>query len=164
MPTLPPTRRLTHCVSPEAWHSCRSTCDRTAVAPTAVGGQFSGMSSSVLERQVEVLRAMTPEQKVRASGALYLAARASSRPVLTVVLALLVGAGACSSQPLSSLTTGLTGTVVRGPVAPVCQTGESCDAPFSVAPILSPQGQAKDVVAGPSGLTTVRLEFDTGIR
>jgi hypothetical protein len=160
------------------------------------------MSSSVLERQVEVLRAMTPEQKVRASGALYLAARASSRPVLTVVLALLVGAGACSSQPLSSLTTGLTGTVVRGPVAPVCQTGESCDAPFSAgftvlrssrpvtsfrsdergqftvrlepgaytvvpgpdAPILSPQEQAKDVVAGPSGLTTVRLEFDTGIR
>lgn len=32
------------------------------------------MASSVLERQLEVLRAMTPEQKVRASEALYLAA------------------------------------------------------------------------------------------
>lgn len=32
------------------------------------------MASSVLERQLEVLRAMTPDQKVRASEALYLAA------------------------------------------------------------------------------------------
>jgi hypothetical protein len=32
------------------------------------------MALSVMERQLEVLRAMTPEQKVRASEALYLAA------------------------------------------------------------------------------------------
>jgi hypothetical protein len=119
-----------------------------------------------------------------------------------VVVALVVGAGACGSQPLSSVTTGLTGTVVRGPVAPACQSGAPCDAPFSAgftvlrsarpvtafrsddqgqftvhlapgsytvvpgpdAPILSPPSQAKEVIVGPSGLTAVRLEFDTGIR
>ncbi len=32
------------------------------------------------------------------------------------------------------------------------------------APIISPSGQAKSVVVGPDGLTSVRLEFDTGIR
>ena len=32
------------------------------------------------------------------------------------------------------------------------------------APIISPSGQAKPVVVGPDGLTSVRLEFDTGIR
>lgn len=32
------------------------------------------------------------------------------------------------------------------------------------APIISPGGQAKPVVVGPDGLTSVRLEFDTGIR
>lgn len=32
------------------------------------------------------------------------------------------------------------------------------------APIISPAGQAKPVVVGPDGLTSVRLEFDTGIR
>jgi hypothetical protein len=32
------------------------------------------------------------------------------------------------------------------------------------APIISPSAQAKPVVVGPDGLTSVRLEFDTGIR
>jgi hypothetical protein len=36
--------------------------------------------------------------------------------------------------------------------------------PGSDAPIISPSGQAKSVVVGPDGLTSVRLEFDTGIR
>ena len=36
--------------------------------------------------------------------------------------------------------------------------------PGSDAPIISPSGQAKPVVVGPDGLTSVRLEFDTGIR
>jgi hypothetical protein len=48
-----------------------------------------------------------------------------------LVLVIGFGTGACGSNPLSSVTTGLTGTVVRGPVTPVCQTGVSCDAPFS---------------------------------
>jgi hypothetical protein len=32
------------------------------------------------------------------------------------------------------------------------------------APIISPSGQAKQVVVGPEGLTQVQLQFDTGIR
>lgn len=40
---------------------------------------------------------------------------------------------ACN-QPLSpTLSTGLTGVVVRGPIAPVCEVDLSCDAPFSAA-------------------------------
>ena len=36
--------------------------------------------------------------------------------------------------------------------------------PGSDAPIMSPRTQAKDVEVGPTGLTTVLLQFDTGIR
>jgi hypothetical protein len=99
-------------------------------------------------------------------------------------------------------TTGLTGTVVRGPTTPVCQVNVPCFAPFSAhftvksgsstvasflsdssgmftvmlspgsytivpaadAPLMSATSQAKTVVVGPVGLTTVQLEFDTGIR
>lgn len=38
---------------------------------------------------------------------------------------------ACTS-PIA-LTTGLTGTVQRGPVTPVCQVNEPCDAPFAAS-------------------------------
>ena len=40
-------------------------------------------------------------------------------------------AGACNSPV--ALTTGLTGTVSRGPVTPVCQPDVPCDAPFSAS-------------------------------
>jgi hypothetical protein len=36
--------------------------------------------------------------------------------------------------------------------------------PDADAPLLAPKSQAKTVEVGPVGLTTVRLEFDTGIR
>src|ERR671930_2564919 len=37
-------------------------------------------------------------------------------------------------QPVSpTVTTGLKGVVVRGPITPVCQIQTSCDAPFSAA-------------------------------
>ena len=112
-----------------------------------------------------------------------------------------VGGGACDTAGPSQ-TTGLTGTVVRGPVTPVCRIEVPCDAPFSArfsveragrrvaafqsdtagaftvwidpgayavvpgadAPLLSPGSQAKRVMVGENGLTTVRLMFDTGIR
>ena len=99
-------------------------------------------------------------------------------------------------------TTGLTGTVVRSPVTPVCMVGVPCSAPFSAhftvksgsstvasfmsdslgsftvmllpgsyiivpasdAPIIGASSQTKTVVVGPVRLTTVQLEFDTGIR
>jgi hypothetical protein len=98
--------------------------------------------------------------------------------------------------------TGLTGTVRRGPITPVCQLTVPCDEPFSAtftlrqadrtvttfrsdnqghfesrvppgvylvvpgadAPIISPATQAKQVEVMPTGLTTVVLQFDTGIR
>ena len=110
----------------------------------------------------------------------------------------IVGCGA----PTAPSDTGLVGTVVRGPVQPVCRVDVPCDAPFSAsftvqqgdrvvatfrsdaeghfdvrvvpgmyvviaspdAPIISPRTQAKEVVVGSNGLTTVLLHFDTGIR
>jgi hypothetical protein len=114
---------------------------------------------------------------------------------------LIAGAIACVA-PMTVPTTGLTGTVVRGPIAPVCRVDTPCSAPFSAhftvmsgsstvatflsdssgvftvmlapgsytivpaasAPVMSATSQAKSVVVGPVGLTTVQLEFDTGIR
>ena len=107
-----------------------------------------------------------------------------------------------SATDTSTLTTGLTGTVTRGPITPVCMVNVPCDAPFAAhftvvqgshtvaafqsgasgafevrlapgsynvvpgsdAPIMSPTSQAKAVTVGPSGLTFVQLNFDTGIR
>ncbi len=37
------------------------------------------------------------------------------------------------TPPGSTLTTGLEGTVTRGPITPVCQVGVPCDAPFSAS-------------------------------
>jgi hypothetical protein len=52
------------------------------------------------------------------------------------VLLLITAALACASQPSNPQLdethgTGLEGTVLRGPVQPVCRVGEACDAPFS---------------------------------
>ena len=37
----------------------------------------------------------------------------------------------CQSPASPTITTGLTGTVVRGPITPVCRVEVPCDAPFS---------------------------------
>jgi len=37
----------------------------------------------------------------------------------------------CNSPSAPTLTSGLTGTVLRGPITPVCQIQVPCDAPFS---------------------------------
>lgn len=37
----------------------------------------------------------------------------------------------CRSPSAPTLTSGLTGTVLRGPITPVCQIQVPCDAPFS---------------------------------
>ncbi len=122
-------------------------------------------------------------------------------PVRLLTLALFCGIAGCGA-PAAPGNTTLVGTVVRGPVQPVCQVGVPCDAPFSAgfavqqedrvvasfrsdtqghfevllapgryvvvpnpdAPLMSPKAQAKDVMVGPSGPTTVVLHFDTGIR
>lgn len=108
----------------------------------------------------------------------------------------------CGSPTSATVTTGLTGTVVRGPVTPVCAINVPCTAPFSAgftvdrngtpvahfrsdgdgrftvmlspatyqvvpdtdAPIIAPTAQVKTVLVQEAGLTTVTLEFDTGIR
>ncbi|MDQ6717883.1 MAG: hypothetical protein M3Z17_06000 [Gemmatimonadota bacterium] len=109
--------------------------------------------------------------------------------------------GACSSSQIAPVTTGLAGTIMRGPIAPVCRVDVSCSAPvagdfsvmqgartiatftsdsagrFSVmvrpgtytivpadASVMGPSRQAKPVTVGATGLTTVQIEFDTGIR
>ena len=97
--------------------------------------------------------------------------------------------------------TGLEGTMLRGPTRPVCRVDQPCTAPFKSgfevlqggqiiarfesdaeghflvhlppgtysvsadesAPLLA-RADAHQVTVGPSGLTHVDLEFDTGIR
>src|SRR5438105_8429894 len=53
------------------------------------------------------------------------------RTEMTQWLAIAAFAAVCSSPV--ALTTGLTGTVIRGPVTPVCQVSVPCDAPFSAS-------------------------------
>ena len=108
---------------------------------------------------------------------------------------------ACSSGQITPITTGLTGTITRGPITPVCRVDVPCSAPaagsFSVvqgdatvasfrtdtagnftvmlapgtytivpadASVMGPMRQGKAVTVGATGMTTVRIEFDTGIR
>jgi hypothetical protein len=117
--------------------------------------------------------------------------------------ALIVAMSALSCGPTApSPTTGLTGTVERGPITPVCFLDRPCNAPFSAgftvqrngervaqfrsdeagqftvmlepgmyrivpnadAPMIAPMSQVKQVTVGDTGLTTVHLMFDTGIR
>jgi hypothetical protein len=48
------------------------------------------------------------------------------------ILALVSAAVTACDQPLSpTVTTGLTGIVVRGPITPLCQSQVPCDVPFS---------------------------------
>lgn len=47
------------------------------------------------------------------------------------ILIALAAIAACGSPAAPTLTTGLTGTVTRGPIAPVCQVNVPCDAPFA---------------------------------
>ena len=49
--------------------------------------------------------------------------------VLALLLAL--SAAACESPSGLSSSTGLSGTMLRGPIQPVCATNQTCDAPFS---------------------------------
>jgi hypothetical protein len=132
-----------------------------------------------------------------------LSSRRSSAALSASVLpvALFCWTAGCGA-PAAPSDTALVGTVVRGPVLPVCRVDVPCDAPFSAgftvrqgdravaafrsdsqghfevplargmyvvvpgpdAPIFSPGAQARDVVVGSSGPTTVLLHFDTGIR
>ena len=120
---------------------------------------------------------------------------------LFVVLAGVVTISACGATAPSP-TTGLTGTVVRGPITPVCRIDVPCEASFSAgftvqragrevarfqsdaegqftvrldagtysvvpdrnAPLIAPTSQSRTVTVGDTGLTAVRLTFDTGIR
>ncbi len=48
-----------------------------------------------------------------------------------VIGAVLAVVTACNGPAAPGPTTGLTGVVLRGPIAPVCQENVACDAPFS---------------------------------
>ena len=59
-------------------------------------------------------------------------ARRRRRTTISALAVALVLASACGSgMPAPSPDTGLTGTVLRGPIAPVCTPTAPCDAPFS---------------------------------
>jgi len=121
--------------------------------------------------------------------------------VTALFLCALCGYG-CHHPASPTPTTGLTGTVSRGPITPVCRIDTPCDAPFSAtfnvqqagrhvadfqsasdgrftvflapgiyqvipgptAPLIAPSSQVKTVDVGAVGLTSVQLDFDTGIR
>jgi hypothetical protein len=56
------------------------------------------------------------------------------RTHLRAIFVLAAGAltiSGCSTATSPTVTTGLTGTVVRGPIAPVCNANVPCSAPFS---------------------------------
>lgn len=107
---------------------------------------------------------------------------------------------ACTPTENETITTGLQGVVLRGPIQPVCRVDEPCnDEPFAAtfrlepgsktfssdpegkflvylkpglytlipgkdAPIISPESQSKEVEVLAGQLTSVTLNFDTGIR
>jgi hypothetical protein len=48
-----------------------------------------------------------------------------------MIVAAIAAVDGCHQPTAPAASTGLTGVVVRGPVAPVCQVNASCDAPFS---------------------------------
>lgn len=133
------------------------------------------------------------------TASLTLTTGAPAIAVLTMAALVMAGCGGAASP---TVTTGLTGTVVRGPIVPVCDANASCTAPFSAgftvdrdgnavahftsdtaghftvmlpaatyqitpdadAPLIAPATQVKSVTVQDSGLTTVTLQFDTGIR
>ena len=58
----------------------------------------------------------------------------SVRAPLAVLVMIGAVATACDQpQSPTGIETGLTGVVVRGPIAPVCEINRPCDAPFSAA-------------------------------
>lgn len=58
----------------------------------------------------------------------------SCNPVFgAIALAAVTSFYGCHGMTAPTASTGLTGVVLRGPVAPVCQTGTPCDVPFSAA-------------------------------
>ncbi|MGH7679462.1 MAG: hypothetical protein ACRENU_13410, partial [Gemmatimonadaceae bacterium] len=50
-----------------------------------------------------------------------------------VIVAVAAAGSAWSCTNSVAVSTGLTGTVLRGPVTPVCQVGVPCDAPFAAS-------------------------------
>jgi hypothetical protein len=120
---------------------------------------------------------------------------------VAAVCGFLLATLSCGS-PAAPSDTGLTGTVYRGPVTPVCTVSQPCDSAFAAsftvlrgstrvatfqsdqqghyevrlppgnytivpdadAPIMSPKSQTRGVTVGQSGITTLDLHFDTGIR
>lgn len=75
-----------------------------------------------------------------------------------LALSALVTLGACASPNAPSLTTGLTGIVLRGPIRPVCQIQLPCDAPFSADFSVEQRGQrVAGFRSGADGRFTVML-------
>ena len=59
---------------------------------------------------------------------------------LVVFFTSLLAVGGCSNDE-APLDTGLTGVVLRGPTAPVCDIAEPCEAPFAATFVVSRSGR-----------------------
>ena len=74
--------------------------------------------------------------------------------------ALTTMAAACPTS--TTLSTGLTGTVVRGPITPVCQADVPCDAPFSASfEVFRNQTRVATFTSDAEGRFSVRLRPGT---
>jgi hypothetical protein len=84
--------------------------------------------------------------------------RTAAIPALLIVA---LGATACGS-PTEPTSTGLAGTVLRGPTQPVCTVNQPCDAPFSAGfSVQRGTTQTASFRSDPQGHYEVRLSPGT---
>jgi hypothetical protein len=80
------------------------------------------------------------------------------RGIAPLLVFAIIATAACQSPTQSTLTTGLSGIVLRGPVTPVCQVDKPCDGPFSADFIVERNGkQVGQFRSDSAGLFTVWL-------
>jgi len=71
---------------------------------------------------------------------------------------LILGVAIACAAPMTVPTTGLTGTVIRGPITPVCRVDLPCSAPFSAHfTVMSGSSTVASFLSDSSGVFTVML-------
>jgi hypothetical protein len=84
------------------------------------------------------------------------------RGIASMLAVAIIATAACQSPTQSTPTTGLSGIVLRGPIAPVCQVDKPCDGPFSADFIVDRDGkQVGQFRSDSAGLFTVWLSPGT---
>src|SRR4029453_19155127 len=95
------------------------------------------------------------------------------RTAKVLALLLILSAAACESSTAPSSSTGLVGTVLRGPTQPVCAANQSCEAPFSsgftvlkigtIVAMFRSDAQGHYVIGLPAGRYTIVPDSDAPI-